>query len=240
MDKSTLSNYGWIVIAVLVLSVMIALATPFGKYIETAVKSTTEGLFTTSQKAFNNMGLNAVLPDQEFDGTYEKPGDNDEEELIAGATFTDGTFLTWEELKLTENGAKYGYEGSRISDTTIDNGVFYGCSSLKSINIPNEITTILDSAFEKCTSLTNIDLSNTQITSIFGWTLNGCTSLTNIMLPCGMTYIGYGALYNCTALTNLNYAGSIDDWENVLLDEIWNYNVPATYVQCSDGQVPLN
>ena len=32
MDKETLSNYGWVVICVLVLVVMIALATPFGKY----------------------------------------------------------------------------------------------------------------------------------------------------------------------------------------------------------------
>ena len=30
MDKETLSNYGWVVICVLVLVVMIALATPFG------------------------------------------------------------------------------------------------------------------------------------------------------------------------------------------------------------------
>ena len=30
MDKETLSNYGWIVICVLVLAVMLALATPFG------------------------------------------------------------------------------------------------------------------------------------------------------------------------------------------------------------------
>ncbi len=51
MDKETLSNYGWVVICVLVLVVMIALATPFGKYIATAVKSTTEGLFSVSKEA---------------------------------------------------------------------------------------------------------------------------------------------------------------------------------------------
>ena len=45
MDKNTLSNYGWIVIAVLVLSVMVALATPFGTYVENGVRSTTQGLF---------------------------------------------------------------------------------------------------------------------------------------------------------------------------------------------------
>jgi hypothetical protein len=68
MDKSTLSNYGWIVIAALVLSVMIALATPFGSYIENGVRATTEGLFDTSKEAmntaFNAMGVE--VKDQDF------------------------------------------------------------------------------------------------------------------------------------------------------------------------------
>lgn len=51
MDKETLSNYGWVVICVLVLVVMIALATPFGKYIAEAVKNTTKSLFDVSHKA---------------------------------------------------------------------------------------------------------------------------------------------------------------------------------------------
>ena len=59
MDKSTLSNYGWIVIAVLVLSVMIALATPFGMYIKSGVENTTQGLFDTSEKAMNIVGMSA-------------------------------------------------------------------------------------------------------------------------------------------------------------------------------------
>ena len=59
MDKETLSNYGWVVICVLVLVVMIALATPFGKFIADAVKNTTEALFDVSQKALNT-GLSAA------------------------------------------------------------------------------------------------------------------------------------------------------------------------------------
>ena len=51
MDKETLSNYGWVVICVLVLVVMIALATPFGKFIAEAVKNTTKGLFDASYNA---------------------------------------------------------------------------------------------------------------------------------------------------------------------------------------------
>ena len=53
MDKETLSNYGWVVICVLVLVVMIALATPFGKYIAEAVKNTTQSLFDVSKNAMN-------------------------------------------------------------------------------------------------------------------------------------------------------------------------------------------
>jgi len=59
MDKETLSNYGWVVICVLVLVVMIALATPFGKYIAEAVKSTTQGLLGASKNALDN-GLSAA------------------------------------------------------------------------------------------------------------------------------------------------------------------------------------
>ena len=53
MDKETLSNYGWVVICVLVLVVMIALATPFGKFIAQAVKNTTKALFSVSENALN-------------------------------------------------------------------------------------------------------------------------------------------------------------------------------------------
>lgn len=72
MDKETLSNYGWIVICVLVLSVMIALATPFGDYISTAVKSTTQGLFDTNKNALNSTGL-INIGDQSFDDSASAP-----------------------------------------------------------------------------------------------------------------------------------------------------------------------
>lgn len=70
MDKNTLSNYGWVVICVMVLAVMIALATPFGNFTTNAVRSTTSGLFKTNQDALNSTGLMGIS-DIEFEG--EKP-----------------------------------------------------------------------------------------------------------------------------------------------------------------------
>lgn len=90
MDKSTLSNYGWVVIAVLVLSVMIALATPFGRYIATAVENTTQGLFDVQQKALSAADIEIMQ--QEFDvpngnsgageniGSGETPSEPEQEE----------------------------------------------------------------------------------------------------------------------------------------------------------------
>jgi len=64
MDKETLSNYGWIVICVLVLAVMLALATPFGTFVAGAVKSTTAGLFGVNQNALGAAGIE--IGDQAF------------------------------------------------------------------------------------------------------------------------------------------------------------------------------
>ena len=102
MDKETLSNYGWIVICILVLSVMIALATPFGNYVSNAVKSTATGLNDTSDKAMSVIGLNGK---GEWDDSSNNGGGGntpttetkrDSGTLIPdGATYTkaDGTVL---------------------------------------------------------------------------------------------------------------------------------------------------
>ena len=81
MDKETLSNYGWIVICVLVMVVMIAFATPFGSFISGAVQSTTKGLFDVNKSALNSTGL-INIDDQTFDvpdmnhGAGENGGNN--------------------------------------------------------------------------------------------------------------------------------------------------------------------
>lgn len=64
MDKNTLSNYGWIVVMILCLSVLIALATPFGTYVKDGIKSTTTGLFDVESNALEVVGVD--LADQNF------------------------------------------------------------------------------------------------------------------------------------------------------------------------------
>ena len=57
MNKQTLSNYGWIIIAVLVLVIMIALATPFARYIFNGTDSAANGFYDSKQNALNAVGI---------------------------------------------------------------------------------------------------------------------------------------------------------------------------------------
>ena len=84
--------------------------------------------------------------------------------------------------------------------TTIGESAFEGCTSLTSIEIPNSATTIGESAFEGCTSLTSIEIPNSVI-SIGNHAFERCTSLTSIELPNSVTSIGNQAFCDCIGLT---------------------------------------
>jgi hypothetical protein len=91
---------------------------------------------------------------------------------------------------------------------------FVNCYSLPSIAIPNSVTSIGSQAFE-------------------------CTSLTSITIPESVTSIGEWAFRICESLTSITFDGTIEQWNNINKGDDWNYDVPVTYIQCSDGQVYL-
>lgn len=87
--------------------------------------------------------------------------------------------------------------------------------SLTSITIPNGVTRIGDGAFWACYKLTSITISNS------------------------VTIIGDGAFAYCTGLTSITFKGTMEQWNAIAKGGYWNVDTPATYVQCSDGQVAL-
>ena len=65
MDKETLSHYGWIVVLILILSVLLVFATPFGKFVTGAIKAYSDGLFGVNKNAMDAAGIDIM--EQEFD-----------------------------------------------------------------------------------------------------------------------------------------------------------------------------
>ena len=122
--------------------------------------------------------------------------------LAGSATFNDGVTLTWEELKLAENGTKYHYNAGKITDTSIGSSAFSECSSLTSITIPDGVTSIGNSAFHDCYRLTSITIPN-SVTSIEGWAFHECSNLTSVTIGNGVTSIGMGAFFGCSSLTSI-------------------------------------
>lgn len=78
--------------------------------------------------------------------------------------------------------------------TSIALGAFYACSSLKNVDISNSVTSIDSSAFNGCSALTSIDIPS-GVTSIGANVLNFCTSLISITVEATTPpTLGYAAL----------------------------------------------
>ena len=85
---------------------------------------------------------------------------------------------------------------------SIGDSAFNGCTSLTNVAIPNGLTSIGNAAFNGCTALTSITLPN-SLASIGNSAFSGCTVLTNVALPKSVTSLGSSAFNNCTGLTSI-------------------------------------
>ena len=107
-----------------------------------------------------------------------------------GCTFTKQNFINNSSL----NAQEQNYWEAKIVDEDIDgmlirNDTIIDCRPYaKSASIPNKITTIGNSAFSDCSSLSSITIPN-SVTSIGDWAFSGCSSL-----------------------SKTNYTGDMSDW----------------------------
>ena len=88
--------------------------------------------------------------------------------------------------------------------TSIGDSAFYGCTSLTNVTIPDSATSIGDSAFYGCDSLASATIGN-GVTSIGGYAFSYCFSLTSITIPDSVTNIPDGAFSGCTSLTSVYF-----------------------------------
>ena len=84
--------------------------------------------------------------------------------------------------------------------------IYTFCWELATIDIPDSVTTIKESAFLRCRSLTSIDIPS-KVSGIEENTFLGCVALVSVVIPSSVTKIISYAFAGCTALTsftNLN------------------------------------
>jgi hypothetical protein len=79
--------------------------------------------------------------------------------------------------------------------------------SAQTVNIPSQyfgspVTSIGDSAFSDCSSLTSVTIPS-SVTSIGYRAFSWCSSLTNVTIPSSVTFIGMNAFACCKSLTSI-------------------------------------
>ncbi|MBQ6862770.1 MAG: leucine-rich repeat protein [Clostridia bacterium] len=94
------------------------------------------------------------------------------------------------------------------SVTTIGDSAFAFCDSLTAITIPNSVTTIDKSAFSYCESLINVVIPD-SVTSIGEDAFYYCENIRKLIIGNGVTVIGESAFEDCTNLRSVNIGESV-------------------------------
>ena len=92
--------------------------------------------------------------------------------------------------------------------TTIDESAFVGCDSLTSVTLPDSVTSIGEQAFVGCDSLTSITIPD-SVTSIGYYAFSSCSSLTSVAIGNSVTSIGDEAFFGCSSLTSVTIPDSV-------------------------------
>ena len=151
-------------------------------------------------------------------------------------TYTDGTVVNLGSLTPTQEGTQglefyplpdgtYGvmmgktqyleeieipatYNGAAVTQI-LPSGFSYA-TNLKTIVIPDSVTSIGDNAFIGCAELTTIDIPD-GVTSI-GWqAFHACKSLTEVVIPDSVTELGESAFGGCSGVTSLTIGAGVTD-----------------------------
>ncbi len=121
--------------------------------------------------------------------------------------------------------------------TTIGESAFYACWSLTSVTIPDSVTTIGEWAFYDCWSLESITIPE-GVTSIGERAFYRCLSLASITIPEGVTSIGERAFYCCSSLTSVTIPDgvtSIGDYAFYNCESLASITIPDGVASIGDG-----
>ena len=113
------------------------------------------------------------------------------------------------------------YNNHCTSDNEIGDYMFYGCSSLRELKIPENITYIGERALSGCSSLVSFEMPD-ALQTIESAAFTGCSSLKSIVIPNGVktlpdnglknvSSVAFGLFYGCSALESVTLPDGLEN-----------------------------
>ena len=123
------------------------------------------------------------------------------------------------------------------SVTSIGNSTFMNCYSLTSVTIPDSVTSIGSNAFMYCSGLTSVIIPD-SVTSIGNYAFQNCRSLTSVIIPNSVTSIGNMVFASCKNLTSIvipNSVTSIGDTAFGSCSSLTSVTIPDSVTSLGNG-----
>ena len=132
-------------------------------------------------------------------------------------TTTDENIITPNNLIIKSNRYTEGKGVLEFYGTSIRESAFESCSSLESVIITNGVTTIGNYAFRYCFDLATLTISD-SVTYIGAHAFWNCSSLTSVTIPDSVTSIEEGAFSGCESLQEFNGKFSSEDGRCLIIN----------------------
>ena len=121
----------------------------------------------------------------------------------------------------------------------IRENAFRDCTALEDINFEQckRLTVIGQSAFEGCTSITELKTSDKSQLDIKKFAFKGCSNLTTVWLRPGIQSIDNGAFAECPNISEFYISASINEDQLMNISRIFGGKIPANCVFVARKQV---
>ena len=124
--------------------------------------------------------------------------------------------------------------------TAIQAGIFQNKGAISSLQLPDSVTNIADSAFAGLINLTNLIIGN-NVTNIGNSAFAGCTSLASLIIPDSVKSIGTAAFSGCGIATLAIGSGLTSLSDNLFSDcQLQSLTIPPTVIHIGSSTFANN